>query len=235
MKIADGAHALRSASAAGRTHEPRDLHGGHRRDDSRGAVFRGCRQATDQSCGREPSAGGRAAAGVIERAHQQSQRARDEQRHQHVGHREMRFPHVQDGNREKGRRRKTGPRVGHPAAETEQHDDCRGARERDDDPRDDEISCVAQDASGDHRAVDVGDRAEYRRKQVERQRRPVKEVRIEVAAHDRDGVTKGDRFVGARVQVRQPEPHGVEAQHRAQPDDRSKPGRVSTARRIQHG
>ena len=123
----------------------------------------------------------------------------------------MRFPHVQDGHREEGRRRKTGPRVGHPAAKMEQHGDCRGAGERDDDPRDDEISCVTEDARGDHRSVDVGDGGEYRGKQVERQRRPVKEVRVEVAAHDRDGVTEGDRLVGARVQVRQPEPHGIEA------------------------
>ena len=59
---------------------------------------------------------------------------------------------------------------------------------------------------------------------VDRERRPVKEMRVEIARTDRRGKTQRDRFVRSRLRIRQAEPDRVEPQDGAQGNDREQRG-----------
>ena len=80
-----------------------------------------------------------------------------EQRHQDVGHREVRLPHVKDRDRQEGGRDEAGRVVGDPPRQPEEHDDRHRAGHGDERSREHEQLGVGQHRVGKsaHRIPDA--------------------------------------------------------------------------------
>ena len=99
---------------------------------------------------------------------------------------------------------------------------------RDETAREEQMVRARQRGIERQRAPNPGGRGVERGERVEGQGRPVKEVRVEIAAENRQCVYDGRLFVRPRPQVRQPEPDREQPQDRAETHDgresRHRPG-----------
>jgi hypothetical protein len=114
----------------------------------------------------------------------------------------------------------------HAPGQVVEHGDGRRAGEGDDDPGQEKILGVADDRAGRQGAEHVGYSGKHGAERVERQRRPVEKVRVQVAAHDHLRVHDRIGLVGPGAQVGQAEPDGTEPEAGAEQQDPGKPAPV---------
>ena len=111
---------------------------------------------------------------------------------------------------EKGRRQSCSLTEG-PPCQSIDGDNRQRAGSRDDDPAGQYGHIARQHGIPEKELLHPRDHGERRSEEIERQRRPVEEVRVEIAAEDPERMPHRFGLVRTRVLIRQPEPDGKEA------------------------
>ena len=159
----------------------------------------------------------------VKRAQEQEQGERRQQGHERVGHREMRLPDVEGNDGEEERRDRRGHVVGDDAGQPEEHDDGQRSGDHHDGAGDDEVVAGGQRPARGDMIMNPRRCREGEGEEVERQRSPVEEVRVEIAADHPERAADGDFLVGTGAVERQAERDGHETQQRAEQDDQRQP------------
>ena len=121
-----------------------------------------------------------------------------------------------------------GRLAGDRSGQVEQHDDRHRAGEGDAAASDKVLLVHGESRIEGEQAMDPRRDRKRCGEQIERQRWPVEEMRIRIAAEDRDGVTDRRLFIRTRAIERQTEPDRNEPKNRAQEDDDEQPRLIPT-------
>ena len=139
----------------------------------------------------------------IDRPENQPERRGGEKRHEDVGHRKMRIPDVQDGHRQERCGDQTGCLTTDPLPDPVQHEHRHRARAGNAGAGNEQLLSAGQVRSEPGHPAQRASNHEQSSKQVKRQRRPVKESRVEIATQNNpDGFTDRYFFVRPGMEMR---------------------------------